>query len=147
MTVRWPDIAIGAVGIEEKQPYLAHSRGDWGPENDGTLHPLTKTGHWWVFKNPDKVLAEGEQFKILVKDVSPEEARGIHDARVRGGVHVGGPRTDNPLENFDYDPNTRCMWFLAHDDPDSVGGGYPSIRVGKWNRNSVFARVLPESGD
>ena len=144
---KWPDIGMSVIGLEDKKPCLAHSNGGWGPENkdsDWDSLPLVREGDRWVFKHPEKVLQEGEQFKILVEDISPEEARDIHRARVNAGVHIGGPRTDNLIEDFDYDPKTQCMWFLADDDPDGPNGGYPIIRGSLWNRNNVLVRVRRE---
>jgi len=141
----WPSIRISATGIGNKQPYLAHTRGNWGPENAGSdykRHPLERIGDEWVLTNPESVLLVGEQFKILIEGVTREEAVTIHEARIADSSHVGGPRIDCD-EDYDFDAAQGTMWFLANDDPDSSQGGYPSVRIGKWNRNSLFAQALP----
>lgn len=142
----WPLIFLHTTGLEKKRPLLARSLGNWGPESEGSdclKHPLKRNGKWWVFENPERLLTPGELFKIVVPEVTLDEAHRIHKARVAAGVHESEPRTDAPEgENFDFDHAAGCMWFLADGNPDIVHGGYPTFRGGKWDRNSVFVLVL-----
>ena len=143
----WPPICIHSVGLEEKQPYLAHDFGNWGPECEGSdclERPLVREGVWWFFRNPERLLRPGEQFKIVVPKVSLGEAHRICKDRVSARVHNKVPRIDAPKgENFDFDLKTGCMWFLAIDNPDHPHGCYPVIHPGEWNQNNVFVIVLP----
>lgn len=145
MTVCQP-ICLSDIGLKNKLPYLAHSLGNWGPESEGSEcleHPFEHDGEWWVFNRPTRVLIIGEQFKIVVPKITLEEAHLIHRTRVDAGVHESELRMDAPEgENFDFDPKTECMWFLANDNPNGAEDGYPTFRAGKWNRNSVFTLVL-----
>lgn len=120
-------VSISCIGLEGYAVYMAHEKGDWGPENpdsDYLLNPLTLNKHaggdkLWI---PAPNLEPGEEFKFVVPELSEVLAVKAYNTRMDAGVHVG--------LRFDYDRKTQAFWLLAD--------GHTVIREGEWNQNNVY---------
>ena len=116
-------ICVSAIGIENKKVYLAHKKGKWGPECEGSDHEK----HLLVLEGDEFVyladcLEVGEEFKIVIPVSGEKEAKEIFALRIEKGVHVS--------ERFDFDAHHNTFWLLAHT--------YPVVRPMKWNQNNIF---------
>lgn len=120
-------VFIDAIGIEKYAVYMAHERGNWGPEHqnsDALLCALQLNTHaggdrLWI---PCPNLVLGEEFKLLIPDFNRAAAVEVYNTRMDAGVHVG--------LRFDYDIKTNTMWLLAN--------SHPVVREGEWNQNNVY---------
>jgi hypothetical protein len=118
-------IRISAAGLHGKPAYVAHEKGNWGPESEGTnylKHPLTlsEDGEWLV--SDGDFLSEREEFKIVVPVSGEEEAKRIYGVRMAAGKHVN--------TRFDFDMNHNTLWLLAV--------SHSVVRPGEWNQNNVY---------
>jgi len=135
-------IHVSAVGIVGKKVYLAHSKGNWGPEHKGSdclLHQFTFSPETneFILSVPKKLVL-GEEFKIVIPFASGEDttkmafAERIEETakiafaeRIAKKVHVG--------QRFDFDTQHKNFWLLA--------SNFPVVRPGEWNQNNVFTEM------
>lgn len=114
-------IEVHARGLEERSVYVAHERGNWGPEskeNDYQTHKMILVGSHFVLDS--SFLDTDEEFKLVVPEISLDEAYGIYAVR-QGSVHVNN--------RMDYDQKQKAFWLLAE--------SHPVVRPEKWNQNNV----------
>ena len=124
---RLPFIRISAYGqLAEKDVYIAHARGHWGPERDGDYLKNQMHRGRGLFVLSPTFLKEGEQFKIIVPVTNEREARRIYLQRMGHGYHVG--------KRFDFDSTHKTLWLLAEN--------YPIIRPEQWNQNNVCVAFI-----
>ena len=117
-------VQISSVGLDGKDAYVAHAKGNWGPElenSDHVRHPLnvSKDGKYLICST--YFLEPGEEFKIVVPVEGEGEAKKIYGTRISNGAHVN--------TRFDFDANHNTLWLLA--------SSHPVVRPGDWDQNNV----------
>lgn len=122
-------VSISAVGLSEFSIFIAHERGNWGPEHVGSDYrnnqlQLNQNKDRLVF-DPKEILQPREQFKLIVPNISLGIAYGVYAKRMEAGVHVG--------DRMDYDMNTQTFWLLA--DPTDT---CKVVALGQWNQNNIW---------
>lgn len=118
-------IRVSSVGLENKEVYIAHDKGNWGPEqedSDYLEHPLKLSKDKLRFICDGCFLKNGEEFKIIIPVKDELEAKQIFGERMTKGAHVN--------TRFDFDANHNTFWLLAE--------SHPVIRPGEWNQNNVY---------
>ncbi len=121
-------IRVSAVGLKGLTAYVAHAKGNWGPESEGSDHlqhplALSDDGGWLICEG--SFLGHGEEFKIVVSisgGRAEQKAKKIYGERTSRGAHVN--------TRFDFDPNHKTLWLLAE--------SHPVVRPGEWNQNNVY---------
>jgi hypothetical protein len=118
-------IQVMVTGLIEKQPYVAHEKGNWGPGQKGSdweKHPMKLSADGLFFECDGSFLERGEEFKIVVRVKSAIEAIKIYEARVGHHAHVN--------YRFDYDRKNKTFWLLAL--------YHPVIRPNEWDQNNLY---------
>ncbi len=126
-------IKTNALGLEDCRVFIAHEKGDWGPENNGdykkhemfleTVHTMyAHEPEYFIFKIDCSFLENKEEFKLVIPNLPIEKAYAIYAERLANEFHVG--------KRFDYDLNTKSLWLLAD--------VWDVIRLGQWNQNNVY---------
>lgn len=119
-------IRVSSVGLENKSVYVAHDKGNWGPELEGSdhqKHPLTLSDDGLFLSCDGDFLEDHEEFKIVVPVTYEAEAKQIYSKRMAKRVHVN--------IRFDFDSNHNTLWLLAE--------SHPVVRPGEWNQNNVYS--------
>ena len=117
-------VKTSLVGLTFKHAYVAHAKGNWGPElkdGDYLQHPLIASVDGKYLVCDTDFLERGEEFKIVVPVKGEDEAKRIYGTRISQGAHVN--------TRFDFDENHNTLWLLA--------SSHPVVRPGDWNQNNV----------
>lgn len=117
-------VEISPVGLEGKDAYVAHAKGNWGPEtedSDHLQHPLKASENDEYLVCHTDFLERGEEFKIVVPVEDESEAKRIYGERMAQGAHVN--------TRFDFDAKHNTLWLLA--------SSHSVVRPGDWDQNNV----------
>ena len=119
-------IRVNALGVRKEKLYLAHELGGWTLKDYGDYlnNPLVYQDGEFIFEINDDapLLAKGEEFKIVIPDMSYWKARLAWMKRRYHKVHVNA--------RFDYDKEQRSFWILA--------SNIRVVRSEEWDQNNVF---------
>jgi len=119
-------IRVSLAGLENKSAYIAHDKGNWGPElenSDHQKHPLALSEDGLSLFCDGDFLEDHEEFKVVVPVKDEAEAKRIYDERIAKEAHVN--------TRFDFDANHNTFWLLAE--------SHPVVRPGEWNQNNIFS--------
>ena len=118
-------IRVGASGLRGKDAYIAHAKGNWGPEmerSDYLEHPLSLSENGFLLTCDGSFLEDREEFKIVVPVKDESEAKRIYRERMAKGVYIN--------TRFDFDANHNTFWLLAE--------SHPVVRPGEWDQNNIY---------
>ena len=118
-------VLTSSVGLEGKDVYIAHEKGNRGPElkdSDYRRNNLRPSADKLYLFCCGIFLKEDEEFRLLVHVKDEDEARRIYDKRITEGVHVGSM--------FVFDAKQNTFWFLAE--------SHPVVRRGEWNQSNTY---------
>ena len=119
-------IRVSSVGLGNKKAYVAHDKGNWGPElenSDHQKHPLRLSEDGLILSCAGDFLEDHEEFKVVVPVTDEAEAKQIYGKRMAEGAHIN--------TRFDFDSNHNTFWLLAE--------SHPVVRPGEWNQNNVYS--------